>query len=304
MLKQNEIKNVVTFEAIKEMKILLHQGVMVRIKPCNNYCKAESSFPRVPQKMTPVDREKAAILILKKLFDLYDQYEENMESIIISCLKPTFDANPIIPENIRRELKKSLDKTMSDIRRISLRCLQMHWVHGDLDNDISIKKTYGYLSDIFKIMYDKCKYIFPRKFIMIDIPDEIKKEITMLDIKALGYTFREIAINSLLYNRYNINKRLEIKVRRRGNLVIFDFEDNGRGISRKKMGVLFRHEKKSDGLELWNGLSIAKSVVEAHGGEIFVVKTETKKHISGTTIRVELPAFFDSIQNDVRNILV
>jgi len=75
---------------------------------------------------------------------------------------------------------------------------------------------------------------------------------------------------------------VEVKVEK-GNVLI-DVRDSGRGISREEMGRIFDpfYTTKEEGTGL--GLSLAKQIINAHGGDI-QVESEVNK---GTRVRIRL----------------
>ena len=67
--------------------------------------------------------------------------------------------------------------------------------------------------------------------------------------------------------------RVDLKARRAGSEVILEVDDTGPGIPREDQSHLFTRfwqARKSDGRGVGLGLTIAKGIVEAHGGRIWV----------------------------------
>jgi signal transduction histidine kinase len=83
--------------------------------------------------------------------------------------------------------------------------------------------------------------------------------------------------------------RVDVRVERRGDDVLFTVEDTGEGIAADKLEKIFerffqtlRHDRRGLGL----GLYISKSIVEAHGGKISATSTPGR----GSAFEFTLPA--------------
>lgn len=81
------------------------------------------------------------------------------------------------------------------------------------------------------------------------------------------------------------DRRLIVKTERTGEMVRISVEDNGHGISEEQQAKLFSpfYTTKSTGMGL--GLSISKSIIETHGGQMFVASVPQQ----GTTISFQIP---------------
>lgn len=112
--------------------------------------------------------------------------------------------------------------------------------------------------------------------IIVNIPDEI------ILVQVDGVLIRQVIIN-LLNNAINYTpekSEIVITLFREENRVIFEVKDNGHGISDEELLHIFeryyhRNPKeytKRKGMGL--GLSLCKSIVEAHKGNIYVRKNE------------------------------
>jgi len=105
----------------------------------------------------------------------------------------------------------------------------------------------------------------------------------MVDADQIRQVFVNIILNAL--QAMTEGGRLNIRARRRGEFVEVEFADTGCGIPRivinKIFDPLFTTKAKGIGL----GLSVCKSILERHGGDIRVESEEEK----GTTSTVSLP---------------
>lgn len=129
----------------------------------------------------------------------------------------------------------------------------------------------------------------PSYRILAKIPDEI------ILLQVDGVLIRQVLVN-LLSNAINYSpegSEITVSVCHKENRVIFEVSDNGPGISRNDLPHLFerfyaRQNKKSGGRRgMGLGLSLCKSIVEAHGGEIAVRSYEPHGTIVCFTIPIK-----------------
>jgi len=119
----------------------------------------------------------------------------------------------------------------------------------------------------------------------IDLAKDIDKNLpwVMVDADQIRQVFVNIILNAL--QAMTKGGRLNIRARRRGDFVEVEFADTGCGIPRivinKIFDPLFTTKAKGIGL----GLSVCKSILERHGGDIRVESEEEK----GTTSTMSLP---------------
>ena len=121
---------------------------------------------------------------------------------------------------------------------------------------------------------------------------DIDKPAYLLDSANLPIAFYEIIKNGILFN-ISKNKCVQTTIFYENNNLIFDFKDNGIGIDRENwknifflMQVFPKNKKSSKGAGI--GLTIAKSIITAHGGNVFVLKSKIGEN---TVIRVVIPGF-------------
>jgi hypothetical protein len=143
--------------------------------------------------------------------------------------------------------------------------------------------------------------------VSFEISDKIKSRNFLLDKNLITQAFEAIGLNALTFND-SMEKELKVKAFIRNKNLIFDFEDNGIGIKKEDFNKIFeplvsgnrnylckdcaietcvdcRHKIFADGV----GLTYAKGIIEAHNGEIFVLKSKPKH----TIIRVIIPISAD-----------
>ena len=98
---------------------------------------------------------------------------------------------------------------------------------------------------------------------------------------------QQVVLNLLLNGIQAIDEagRVDVRLRREGRAAVISIEDTGRGIKAEEMPRIFKpfFTTRTEGTGL--GLSLAKGIVEAHGGGIKVSSTVGR----GTRFEVQLP---------------
>lgn len=111
-----------------------------------------------------------------------------------------------------------------------------------------------------------------------------------VDPDALGQVLRNLLENAVKYT--GEDRRIELRARAAGRRVVLEVEDNGIGIAKKDLKRVFERFYRADDLLARRtegsglGLSIARRIVEAHGGRL----TVRSRLGRGSTFAVELPA--------------
>jgi signal transduction histidine kinase len=148
-------------------------------------------------------------------------------------------------------------------------------------------------SGILTLKKEKNDFInFIEKILQVNIIIAHQKEITIgfiSNIKQLEIDFdhlkMEQVLNNLISNAIKFSysqTEITIRLTKQSDNILIEVEDQGQGVPKEEVNLLFKPlsklsvrstaNEKSTGL----GLSIAKSIVEGHGGEIGV-KTDVGK---------------------------
>jgi signal transduction histidine kinase len=129
----------------------------------------------------------------------------------------------------------------------------------------------------------------PEKEVLMDVdPERIRQVLSNLIANALRYTPKDgfVRVNLTLQALQSANQPQDAGISPEGKIAIL-VSDDGPGISSADLPHIFdRFYKSNDSHGMGLGLSIAKYIVEAHGGEIDA-SSEVGK---GTTISFTLPA--------------
>lgn len=124
--------------------------------------------------------------------------------------------------------------------------------------------------------------------LITDIPPKLPP--VAADYNKSGWVLANLVGNAIRYT--DKGGTITVRVRQRGKRLFFDVQDTGCGIPREHQEKIFRKYvqvtepgQKRPGVGL--GLAIAKDIVMAHGGEIWVESEEGK----GTTFTFTFPVF-------------
>lgn len=198
----------------------------------------------------------------------------HVEAFIDGIWEPTVERLEVFYEEIDR-----LTKLVDNLRNLS----KLEQANLNLNKSkVNLSNELEKIIDTFKPLYIKENY-------------ELAYNITQ-DIKTLidKDKFKQI-MNNLLLNSYKYlkpNGKVEVILKKEKQNIIIKIIDNGIGISEKDLPYIFERFYRSDVSRAKNtggsgiGLTITKSLVEAHGGKIYA---ESKLN-EGTTFTIEFPS--------------
>ena len=178
-------------------------------------------------------------------------------------------------QNIDENLIKEFEKDTQRLEKITERFSKIGSVPELLVTDVgeTIRSTVSYL---------KTRSSLKVKFIL-DFDEQAKFEVP-LNAALFSWVIENLCKNAI--DAMNNSGTIQISLVEKGNQVIIDVTDNGKGIAKAYHKTVFQPgfttKKRGWGL----GLSLAKRIVENyHKGKIFLKQSELNK---GTTFRIVL----------------
>lgn len=229
---------------------------------------------------------------------------------IVSILVPR---EPQIPTYINRAMRE-----MSDAMFSSKLATDILVTRSGIDEDPGLLSYVGTLYKSYYVMKRSCSHIsiasalnngsMPVNLALVHLDRHLRKICSTADKLASGQDMRvcfsagpgsyttmadaallEIMLLNLLSNSLAHTPKggtVDVKLERQDNGFIIAIDDQGTGIPKSKLLNLYKAmqiEDEEDGVGL--GLSIARSVVERHGGSLVLESQEG----NGTKIRISLP---------------
>jgi signal transduction histidine kinase len=208
---------------------------------------------------------------------------------LIRMFGETLDSGAVTDEKKRKEFYKIIRK---ESERLT------HLIDDVLDfskMDTGVKKYYFEEADIVNIIRSSLEaYKFHIRDNGFEIESELPNDFIMLKIDkdAISQAILNLLSNAVKYSKER--KRIKVRVGKNSTSVLISVKDNGVGIAKEELKKIFDKfyrvrttkgkEKRGNGL----GLTLAKHIIEAHGG-IIEVESEVGKG-SSFTIKIPLPS--------------
>lgn len=227
----------------------------------------------------------------RKLQVAYEELKEvdEMKTDFVSVITHELSTPLAIMGN---NLEMLLDDTFGELNDMQHESISRSYKNNErlkklVQDSIEMLNIYGgrlkleldqvYLEEVFKSVLSEIEGMVEEKVqkISLKIPKEIP--IVECDGEKIGQVLRNLLHNAIKFtpDEGRIDVTLEIKDRKEGQIIICTVSDNGIGIPEEEYDNIFKqfyevdsylHHGTGSGL----GLSIAKGIVEAHGGEIYV----------------------------------
>ncbi len=168
------------------------------------------------------------------------------------------------------------------------------------DRNAGVNKTPEIVDEVVSAAVSKFRKRFPGTEVMVKVPDEP----VMAEMDAL--LIQQVLINILHNAKVHSGsvKPLEVTVETTGDEVSFSVRDHGKGVPEDKLETIFDGDSFGDaqtGTDGYKGmgigLSICKTIINAHGGQI-----EAKNHEDGAEFIFRLPIDMEDIRDESEDI--
>ncbi len=264
------------------------QSILLVVMDISSKVRLQNQLERSYEKLTQTYQELERVTKMKTQFiDVVSHelrtpltvmrgYIDLVESEYSSQLDPKFSSRlKIIKANTDKLY--ALVESMLDVSRLEKRSLQIH--HEPVRVDTILEEI------IQNRLHDAEE---KRQSLTLEV--EGRLPLMMADRRRLKDVFNNIVDNALKYTQEG--GRVQVSARDEGRMIHVWVKDNGVGIPLENLGKIFDrfHIVASDDLShqvnrLGLGLPIAKGIIEAHGGRIWVESQVGK----GSVFHVDLP---------------
>lgn len=203
---------------------------------------------------------------------------------ILGSSSAILESGDVIDENTKEKLLYNIKEDSQWLIRMVENLLSVTRIN---EGTMNVAKTPEAVEEIVAEAIARIRQRFVGSYIEVKVPDEL------LLVPMDGTLIVQVLIN-LLDNaiKHTINnEKIEVIVKKKGNLALFEVIDNGVGISQEDFLYLFESyvpngKKSSDSSRgMGIGLSICKSIIKAHGGKIEAANKKT----NGAVFRFTLP---------------
>jgi len=146
--------------------------------------------------------------------------------------------------------------------------------------ELHVNKTqFGVLEDVVQPVFESLKQELHQKNMVLKnyIPEEVKLH---ADKNLLRIVFDNLLSNAIKYG--NENGRIELNYKQDKEEVVFNVRNEGKGIPKEKMSMLFKKFSRIDSPEYAGkkgtglGLFICKEIIEKQGGKIWAESEQEK----------------------------
>lgn len=260
-----DITKKVTIEELQK-NIEIRQALLIKAKEVDNM--KTSFFMTISHEIrTPINIMLGTVQLMKSL---EDGDSENTQDVLSDS---SFKA---LRKNCYRLIK--LADNLIDITKID---------SGDMSLDL---QNHDIVSTIEEVVYSVKEYIKDRNISIIFNTDR-NERIMAFDISEIERVMLNLLSNAVKFTKFEGN--IEVNIKNKKEIVILSVKDNGIGIPEHMIDKVFDTMKQVDTSLRRNnegigiGLSIVKSIVEMHGGSIYL---NSNVNI-GSEFIIELPVY-------------
>lgn len=191
-------------------------------------------------------------------------------------------ADPAFPENslLRQELTKELVKASHRLNRVVENLLDLTRLNSGM---LSLSKDWFALDELIQMTVQRLCNDLHEHEVIFEV-DEVS--LVRIDFRLLEQVLSNILLNAVAYTP--VQTTIFIKLWQEGSWAYIRVRDQGDGVAAEALPKLFDKFFRGPGVPTGGtglGLYIAKSFVDAHGGEISVRNSE----LGGAEFEIKLP---------------
>jgi len=326
---QSEIKNLNLFDIFNGKVYIIdnmvQESLMINKKSCFKVCKYNIAdekvfFKWIYQPLFDLNNEIIEIIVIgiditeeindkekiEHALKIQDEVYTNVSHELKTPLNVIFSANQMIEMYLKDDLvedkKEKLYNYNNSIKQNCYRLIKLINNVVDMSRSnsglLKLDLSNENIVDIVKnIVHSVSAYVKSRELNII-FETEVKEKIIACDPDKIERVMLNLISNAIKFS--NPNGVIYVNVLDKGDVVEIIVKDTGEGIEKKHLDLIFQRfyqankslSRNAEGTGI--GLSLIKSIIELHGGNI-IVESEVDK---GSSFKVELPARIIQIQNN------
>jgi K+-sensing histidine kinase KdpD len=205
-----------------------------------------------------------------------------------STLRKAERTGQTLDPELNRELIELVDEESFHLDRILSGFMELARIEA---GDLLLQTTWGSLNDVAQAAIKRAHTLLVKHHVDVDIPETLP--LMHIDVRALAEVIFTLLDNARKYSPDS--SAISITARRVEGDIEVSVSDQGSGIRTEDLARIFEKFYRGKGASnsrtnspggLGIGLSIAKAVVEAHSGSIWVAESSPSK---GTTMTFRIP---------------
>ncbi|MFW5800125.1 MAG: ATP-binding protein [Spirochaetota bacterium] len=208
---------------------------------------------------------------------------KNMLNLIYNAIQLISRKNLIEDNENKKELNNYLNIVLNTVTQMNEMCME---VMGFSEGNVKLEKELVPFSAFIRESINKIKETLDYKDIKI-IENLNAKAYALIDKRKMNRVLTNIVFNAVDALSEVENPVIEINTYNNGDYAVVEIKDNGKGIAKENMDMIFDpffSSGKPHGTGL--GLAISKEVVTMHHGGKLFVESEINE---GTSFIIQLP---------------